>query len=218
VNGDLKLRHLLWRTFFAAFKEACSSVIDLALSLIEIGLARSVGETAHVLADVFHVIPEELVSILLHKLSVFKPRAAPSPAQLSASFIDANIALKRSPRQIFAACAVSQILMDISRAEFDTLFKPSLPSLVFFAVIMDHIEKFNIRGFHALLGSILDTAILKLGYGASSMTKKLNILHRANLLIQATTTDPTYAIHLQSETQCVLCMDGETVETVSDAC
>jgi hypothetical protein len=30
-------------------------------------------------------------------------------------------------------------------------------------VIMDHLEGFNIRGIHALLDSILDNAILKLG-------------------------------------------------------
>jgi hypothetical protein len=73
--------------------------------------------------------------------------------------------------------------MDISRAELDALFKPSLHSLFFFAVIMDNLEEFNILGFLAFLNSTLDTAILKLGCDASSTTKTFNVFHRSNLLI-----------------------------------
>jgi hypothetical protein len=72
VNGDPKLRHFLWLTFFAAFKVAGGNIVDFAHSLIEISLAGSISETANVLADVFHEIPKELASILLRKLSVFK--------------------------------------------------------------------------------------------------------------------------------------------------
>jgi hypothetical protein len=57
--------------------------------------------------------------------------------------------------------------MDISLAEFHALSKSAL---VFFAVIRDHPEGLNIRGF------------------------------RANLLIQAMTTDPVFPIRFQSET------------------
>jgi hypothetical protein len=50
------------------------------------------------------------------------------------------------------------------------------------------------------------------------MSKKLNVLLGVNLLIQATTKDPTDLIHLQSETPRLLCMDSEAVETIADAC
>jgi phospholipid N-methyltransferase len=84
--------------------------------------------------------------------------------------------------------------------------------------IQSNYSQINIRDFRAVLDSILGTAILTLGCGASSMPKALLIVDRANLRIQATTTEPTFAIRLQSETQRALCMDGEAVEAVPDAC
>jgi hypothetical protein len=49
------------------------------------------------------------------------------------------------------------------------------------------------------------------------MTKKLNVLHCANLMIQAKMMNPTSAIRLHSETQRMFCMDSEAIETVTDA-
>jgi hypothetical protein len=49
----------------------------------------------------------------------------------------------------------------------------------------DHVPPRGVQrpGFLAFLDSIFDTAIIKLGNGASSIKKKLNELHCANLLI-----------------------------------
>jgi hypothetical protein len=98
-KGDPKLRPFLWRIFFAEFKEAGGSVIDLAHSLIEIGLAGSVDKTKN-------AIGRRCVDPASRSLRL-------QGAPLSAYFAGSNISQKPWPLKVLAPGAVSKILMDI---------------------------------------------------------------------------------------------------------
>jgi len=210
----------LWFTFYSQVKEVSPKRASELLKIVfDFGKTaenlKSINSNVsiHAIVSAFHVFPEETTSLLLPVLSKFD-RKIPSDLDTFLEFLKgADIDFEPSQEEILAANALSQILLLISdRQLFSDLFTEKLPSITFFAIMMYHLDQFNIGPFRPLLDTLLDASLFRFAQDNKMFSSNLAALQGANLIHCATHLEQQFQIVTVPPAKKMLAYDAEAIK------
>ena len=215
--------HVLWQSIIEMIhKLNTMEPTPLLLQIFNFSLNKSNLKNNYsiasilVLTIIFKYYPTNTLEFLFSFFDKYNISLPTNVSMLSSFLMDEKFNFNVTKEEIIAYNCLSEVLLLIQdRKHFLELFTPKLPTLVFYAVIMYHVDDFVIGSYHSLLDSILDTSLFRLVDSNELFSSNLEILQSANLIKRAVSIDPEYQITLTLPAKQMLCYDKIAIRSLS---